>query len=68
MTVKRLYETMYILRPDLPDQDADAAIAKRLARAKEELAVSHEFDYQIVNDDLETALDKIEQILFGAIV
>jgi small subunit ribosomal protein S6 len=28
MTVKRLYETMYILRPDLPDQDADAAIAK----------------------------------------
>jgi guanylate kinase len=48
--------------------DADTAIAKRLARAKEELAVSHEFDYQIVNDDLETALDKIEQILFGAIV
>lgn len=28
MTVKRLYETMYILRPDLPDQDADLAIAK----------------------------------------
>lgn len=28
MTLKRLYETMYILRPDLPDQDADAAIAK----------------------------------------
>ena len=28
MTVKRLYETMYILRPDLPDQEADAAIAK----------------------------------------
>ncbi len=28
MTVKRLYETMYIIRPDLADQDADAAIAK----------------------------------------
>jgi small subunit ribosomal protein S6 len=28
MTIKRLYETMYILRPDLPDQEADAAIAK----------------------------------------
>ena len=28
MTIKRLYETMYILRPDLPDQEADVAIAK----------------------------------------
>ncbi len=28
MTIKRLYETMYILRPDLPDQEADATIAK----------------------------------------
>jgi small subunit ribosomal protein S6 len=28
MTIKRLYETMYILRPDLPDHEADAAIAK----------------------------------------
>jgi small subunit ribosomal protein S6 len=28
MTIKRLYETMYILRPDLPDQESDAAIAK----------------------------------------
>ncbi|MEE3718579.1 30S ribosomal protein S6 [Tumidithrix elongata RA019] len=26
--MKRLYETMYILRPDLNDQDTDAAIAK----------------------------------------
>jgi len=68
---------LFILPPSMEElevrlrgrgSDADAAIAKRLARAKEELAVSHEFDYQIVNDDLETALDKIEQILFGAIV
>ena len=28
MTVKRLYETMYLLRPDLPDQESEAAIAK----------------------------------------
>ncbi len=49
-------------------QDADAAIALRLERAKEELAVSHEFDYEVVNDDLETALAKIEKILFGTAV
>jgi guanylate kinase len=48
--------------------DADDAIAKRLARAKEELAVSHEFDYQVVNDELETALAKIEKILFGVVI
>jgi guanylate kinase len=68
---------LFILPPSMEElevrlrgrgSDEDAAIAKRLARAKEELAVSHEFDYQIVNDDLEIALDKIEQILFGAIV
>jgi guanylate kinase len=68
---------LFILPPSMEElevrlrgrgSDEDAAIAKRLARAKEELAVSHEFDYQIVNDDLEIALDKIERILFGAIV
>ncbi len=48
--------------------DADEAIAKRLRRAKEELKVSHEFDYQVVNDDLEIALAKIEEILFGVVI
>jgi guanylate kinase len=28
------------------------------------LAASEEFPYQIVNDDLETALDAIEKIIF----
>ncbi len=31
-------------------QDSEAAIARRLARAKTELAAAHEFDQQIVND------------------
>lgn len=44
--------------------DPEAAIAKRLDRAKEELAMSHEFDYEIVNDDLEQALADIEQVIF----
>ncbi|PZU98042.1 MAG: 30S ribosomal protein S6 [Pseudanabaena sp.] len=45
MTVKRLYETMYILRPDLPDQEADAAIAKYqdflVQQEAEEITIQH---------------------------
>ncbi|MBD2149898.1 30S ribosomal protein S6 [Pseudanabaena sp. FACHB-1277] len=45
MTVKRLYETMYILRPDLPDQEIDAAIAKYqdflVQHGSEDLTVQH---------------------------
>ncbi|WP_422661883.1 guanylate kinase [Pannus brasiliensis] len=46
-------------------QDTEEAIARRLDRAIEELAASSEFDYQIVNDDLETALARVESIVFG---
>jgi guanylate kinase len=45
-------------------KDSDQAIAKRLERAKEELALSHEFDVEIVNDDLEQAIAAIEQAIF----
>jgi small subunit ribosomal protein S6 len=45
MTVKRLYETMYILRPDLPDQEADAAIAKYqdflVQQESEDITIQH---------------------------
>jgi guanylate kinase len=44
--------------------DSEGAIAKRLDRAKEELAMSHEFDHEIVNDDLETALEELEKVIF----
>ena len=43
--------------------DPDSAIAKRLAQAKEELAAAPEFDYQIVNNDLEQALGELSQII-----
>lgn len=43
--------------------DPESAIAKRLAQAKEELAAAPEFDYQIVNDDLEQALEELSQII-----
>ncbi len=44
--------------------DSEEVIAKRLARAKEELELSKEFDYQIVNDDLEVAIAEIEAAIF----
>jgi guanylate kinase len=45
--------------------DSDQAIVKRLAKAKEEIAVSDEFDYQVINDDLEKAIAQIENIIFN---
>jgi guanylate kinase len=47
-------------------QDLEDAIARRLQRAKTEIAAAGEFQIQIVNDDLETALLKIEYAIFGS--
>lgn len=44
--------------------DNDTAIAKRLERAKAEIAAAQEFDLVIVNDDLETALKQLERAIF----
>lgn len=44
-------------------QDDDAAIARRLKRARVELAAADEFDVQIVNDDLEKAIAELEAVL-----
>lgn len=41
-------------------KDSEAAMLRRLEHAKEEIAAREEFDLQIVNDDLETALVAIE--------
>ncbi|BAQ60360.1 guanylate kinase [Geminocystis sp. NIES-3708] len=43
--------------------DVDEIVTKRLIKAKEELAVSHEFDYQIINDTLEEAVADVEQTI-----
>lgn len=45
-------------------KDSDAAIARRLERAREEIAAQDEFDIQIVNDDLEIALQALESAIF----
>ena len=47
-------------------KDSEAAIAKRLAQAKVELAAADEFDVQIINDDLEIALKDLETAVFGS--
>jgi len=39
--------------------DSETAIAKRLAQAQRELQAAGEFDYQLVNDDLDQALDRL---------
>ena len=46
-------------------QDPEAAILERLAVARSEIAAADEFDLQIVNDDLDTALAAIEAAIFG---
>lgn len=44
-------------------QENEAAISKRLQQAQVELAAAEEFDIQIVNDSLETALREIEAVI-----
>jgi guanylate kinase len=64
---------IFILPPSLDElehrirsrgQDPEEAIARRLQRAREEIDAASEFDVQIINDDFEQALDRIEAALF----
>lgn len=43
----------------------EATIQKRLNAVKEELARAENFDYKIVNDDLENAISELERIING---
>ncbi|MEB3887169.1 guanylate kinase [Lyngbya sp. CCY1209] len=45
-------------------QDSEEAIARRLNRAKIEMEATAEFNFTLVNDDLDRALDKLEALLF----
>jgi guanylate kinase len=64
---------MFILPPSLSElenrirgraQDSEDAIARRLIHARKEVSAANEFDVQIVNDDFEDALSKIEIALY----
>ncbi|MGE5656820.1 MAG: guanylate kinase [Actinomycetota bacterium] len=48
-------------------QDSEEAIARRLQRAKAEIAAAGEFDFQVVNDDLDEALERLEAVLLAPV-
>ena len=45
-------------------KDYPSAIEQRLEQAKTEIAAAEEFDYSIVNDDLDRSLNELEKIVF----
>jgi guanylate kinase len=64
---------LFVLPPSLEElehrirqrgQDDNQAIEKRLHRAQVEIQAASEFDLQIVNDDLDEALQQLETALF----
>lgn len=64
-------QTIMILPPSLTELETrlrgrgdenEASMAKRLARAQEEIAAKDEFDHCLVNDDLETAVAQLLEI------
>jgi guanylate kinase len=66
---------IFILPPDLATlearirdrgTDTPAAIERRLEQAKVEIAARDEFDYQIVNDDFQTALAELDRLVTDA--
>lgn len=64
---------IFILPPSLSEleqrlrgraTDSESAILKRLDKAKGEIEAASEFDYQIINDQLDGAIAHIERIIF----
>ena len=47
-------------------KNSEESIAQRLEIAKTEIAASDEFDFQIVNDDLESAIAQLETAIFSS--
>jgi guanylate kinase len=47
-------------------QDTEEAIARRLERARIEIASADEFDVQILNDDFDLAVQRLEAVLFSS--
>lgn len=64
--------SVFILPPTLSElerrlrtraQDADDVVAKRMAKAESEISHWHEYDYVVVNNDLDMTLARIVHIL-----
>lgn len=46
-------------------KDSEAAIRRRLATARDEIAAVEEYDYVIVNDELESCVDRLRAIVLA---
>jgi guanylate kinase len=46
--------------------ESEAAILRRLEGARRELEHAGEYDYRVINDDLETAVAEVRAIVLGA--
>jgi len=64
--------SIFILPPSMPElksrlvrraEDAEDVIAKRLANAIEEITHWREYDYVVINDDLDLAFNQVQSIL-----
>jgi len=65
---------IFIMAPSVKDlelrlrerrSDAEVEIERRLARAREEIALWRQYDYLIVNRDVKEALDQLESIIMA---
>ena len=66
---------IFIMPPSLEELDqrirtrgtnTEESIVRRLEIARQEIAASDEFDFKIVNDDLEQAIARLEAVIFGS--
>ena len=64
-------KSVFILPPSRPElerrlrgrkQDSEAVIARRLADSRQDIRHAEEFDYIVVNDDFDTALNDLQAI------
>lgn len=64
--------SVFILPPSIAElenrlkargQDSDEVVAGRMARAKSEMSHYEEYDYIVINDDLDTSVDNVKAIL-----
>ncbi len=70
--LKRCYEAVFIIPPDRAelenrlrgrDTEDEAAVQRRLAKSEHELSFWQEYDYIIVNDTVEDAVERMKAII-----
>jgi guanylate kinase len=52
-------------RLELRGRDDEASIARRLRRARDEMDYAGRYDFRVVNDDLDRAVDEVARIMAG---